>query len=424
MGCAIGLLGGSRDPDQGDGVGVTQDAGRDFVQLGGRQSEDRWGHSHDHVPFGEHLAGRQRPVRSQHVLGYRTQRSVAEELVPVVVLALVIEAGLFDVGHQLLGREAGSGQFGPPPRHQLVDRGVALGLPRLPGRHLAGLVGGEALLGHGMADLGGALGVDRQGGVGDATDLPVPELAGWTGIGLDAVAELDRCGGRSHSADHGGRVEVLPPQGGVGSFRAGLCVQHLDHVGDQHVVVGPRIAGPGGGMAGVGVDEAGGGGRDRSHASASAACSGQVVQIAQCGVPLGVHDGVHILCPAEHSELGDGLVGGDEQLHARAPGGDHSLARPRVTGPAGSVDRVVGGVVDRTDQAEGFGTRSAPEQRGLAARGVVLEGGPREVVAALDDGHAVVGDRVRSHHLHPGHTDSLSPARGTPCNHVQGIQRV
>ena len=176
-------------------------------------------------------------------------------------------------------------------------------------------------------------------------------------------------------------------------------------------------------MAGMGVDEAGGRGRHGSYSPASAAFSGQLVQIAQRGVPLGVHDGVHVLCPTEHPQFGDGLVGSDDQLHARAPGGDHSLAGRRVTGPAGAVEDVVGGVVDGADQAEGFGSRSAPEQRGLTSRGVVLEGGPGEVAAALDDGVAVVGDRVRSHHPHPGHTDSLSPARGTPlqsCSRYSG----
>jgi hypothetical protein len=62
------------------------------------------------------------------------------------------------------------------------------------------------LFGHGLADLGGALGVDSQCLVGDAGDLPVPELARGTGIGLDAIAELDCCGGRGHPADHGGGV--------------------------------------------------------------------------------------------------------------------------------------------------------------------------------------------------------------------------
>jgi hypothetical protein len=120
--------------------------------------------------------------------------------------------------------------------------------------------------------------------------------------------------------------------------------------------VGSGIAGPGGGVAGMGIDQAGGGCRHGSYSPASAPLSGQVVQVAQRGIPLGVHDGVHVLCPTEHPELGDGLVGGDDQLHARAPGGDHSLARPRVTGPTRSVEGVIGGVVDGTDQAEGLGS--------------------------------------------------------------------
>ena len=222
----------------------------------------------------------------------------------------------------------------------------------LTGRHLAGLVGVEALLGHGLVDLGRPLGVDGQGLVGDAGDLPVPELARWSGIGLDAVTELDRFGGRGHPADHGGGMEVLPPEGGVGGLGAALGVQHLDHVGDEHVVVGAGVTGPGGGMAGVGVDQAGGRRRDGGHTSPSAPLFGQFVQVVERGVPFGVHDGVHVLRPTEDPQFGYRLVGGDDQLHARTPGVDQPFPSLRVTGSARSVEGVVGGVVDRADETE------------------------------------------------------------------------
>ncbi len=93
-----------------------------FSNSRSRQAEDLWGHGHDHVPLGEHLPVRQRPVGSQHVRRpARPSASVAEDL-GWAVLALVIEAGPLDVGHQLLGREAGVGQLCPPPGQQLVDR--------------------------------------------------------------------------------------------------------------------------------------------------------------------------------------------------------------------------------------------------------------------------------------------------------------
>ena len=218
--------------------------------------------------------------------------------------------------------------------------------------------------------------------VGDAGDPPVPELARSGRVGLDAVAEVDghlaaasrptmvaawRCS--RHSVVSGA---LVPP----------LSSQHLDHVGDQHMVVGAGVAGPGGGVAGVGVDEAGGRGRDGGHASASAALFGHVVQVGERGVALGVHDGVHVLGPAEHPELGHRLVGGDHQLHARPLGRDQSLAGRRVGGPAGAVEGVVGRVVDRADKAEGLGARAAPGERGLAPGGVVVECRAGEVVAA------------------------------------------
>jgi hypothetical protein len=347
-----GLFGGSRHADQRNGVGITQDASTRLVQLDCREAEDGWRNGHDDVPLGEHLAVRKGPFRSQHVLGQRSQRSIPEDLRPRV-LALVSEAGPLDIGHQLFGREAGSGEFASPFGQQLLDRSVALGLPSLPGDDLAGLVGVEALLGHGLADLGRSLGVDGQGLIGDAGDLPVPELARGTGIGLDAVTQFDCFGGRGHPSDHGGGVEVLPPERRVRSLGPALLVQHLDHVGDEHVVVGTGIAGPGGGMAGMGVDQPGGGGGHRGHATPPAAFFGQVVQIAQRGVPFGIHDGVHVLGSTEHPQLGHRLMGGDDQLHARAPGVDQAFAGRRVTGTARSVEGVVGGVVDGTDQTEG-----------------------------------------------------------------------
>src|SRR5664280_2332422 len=49
-------------------------------------------------------------------------------------------------------------------------------------------------------------------------------------------------------------------------------------------------------------------------------------------------------------------VTGEQLVHARTPGMDQLLAGDGVTRTAGSVDGVVGGVVDRTDQTEGLGT--------------------------------------------------------------------
>jgi hypothetical protein len=113
----------------------------------------------------------------------------------------------------------------------------------------------------------------------------VAELARWSGIGLDAVTQFDCSGSRGHAPHHGGGVEVLPPEGGVGGLGAALLIQHLDHIGDEHVVVGAGVPGPGGGMPGVGVDEAGGRGGDSGHAPPAAPLPGQLVQVGQAWRP-------------------------------------------------------------------------------------------------------------------------------------------
>ena len=226
----------------------------------------------------------------------------------------VADAGTLDIGQELLEWESGIGQFLPPHGQQFVHSGVALGAPGFTGGHLTGLVGVEALFGHGLVDLLGPLGVDGQGFVRDALDLPVAELARGAGVGLDPVAQFDGLPGRGHPADHGRGVEVLSPEGRVRCLGPTPLVQHLDQVGDEHVVVGPRVPGPRRGVPGVGVDETGGRRGDSGHAPPAAPFSGQLVQVFQGGVPLGVHDGVHVVNLAEDPQLGHRLVGGDDQL--------------------------------------------------------------------------------------------------------------
>jgi hypothetical protein len=131
--------------------------------------------------------------------------------------------------------------------------------------------------------------------------------------------------------------------------------------------VGSGVAGAGGGVAGVGVDEALGRRRDRGHASAPPALFGDGVQVGEGRVALGVHDGVHVLGPADHPELGDGLVCRDHQFHAGALGRDQACPVRRAPGPAGAVDGVVGSVVDRAGQPERAGAR-ATHARGVSPR--------------------------------------------------------
>ena len=164
-----------------------------------------------------------------------------------------------------------------------------------------------------------------------------------------------------------------------------------------------RVPGPGGGMTGVGVDQPACRRGNGQAAPPPAALPGDCLQIRQGGVPLGVHDPVHVLGPADHAELGHRLVGGDDQLHARPAGGGKPDARPRVLGAARAVDRPVLLLGHPAGQTEVNGPRPAPDERSLTPGGVVGEGLAGMVVGPAHDRRLVVGDRVRTHHPHPRH---------------------
>ena len=196
---------------------------------------------------------------------------------------------------------------------------------------------------------------------------------------------------------------MLSPQGGVGRLPPSPGVVHAHEVGHQHVVMGAGIAGPGGGVPGRGVGEPFGGGAHRRPAPPSAHAAGDVVEVGQGGVTLGVHDGVHVLGPADDAKLGDGLVGGDHQLHARAGGTDQPVPGGRVTGPAGTEQSLVLVLGHGALEAQGIRSPAAPDQRRLAPGGVVGQRLTGMVVAPGQHGGAVVGDRVGAHHPHPRH---------------------
>ncbi len=110
------------------------------------------------------------------------------------------------------------------------------------------------------------------------------------------------------------------------------------------------VRGPGGGVAGMGVDQPAGLGCHRRPAPPAADAAGDPVQVGEGGVAFGVHDGVHVFGPADHPQLGDALVGGDDQLQAGPARLHQPLTRLGVAGPAGPVDGLVGLGGDRTVQ--------------------------------------------------------------------------
>ena len=94
-------------------------------------------------------------------------------------------------------------------------------------------------------------------------------------------------------------------------------------------------------MAGDGVRQPGGGRGHRCRTTAATTLADEVVEVGHGGVALGVEDAVHVLRAADDSQLRHGLVGGDDQLHARTAGADQPLAGGRVNGATGAEERLV-----------------------------------------------------------------------------------
>jgi hypothetical protein len=205
---------------------------------------------------------------------------------------------------------------------------------------------------------------------------------------------------------------------GVRRLVAALVVAHGDDVGEQHVVVGARVPRPRGGVAGGGVDEPGRRRGDRLFSPAPAPSQGELVQVGEGGVALGVHDGVHVLGSSDDTQLGHGLLRPDDELHARTQGVGQAHPAGGIDGSARAVEGVVGGIGDGALEAEGGCPRASPRQRRLTPARVVAASRLGVIVGEFDDGLAVIGDGVRSHHAHPRHRRSLPTSR---CNRVRGV---
>ena len=153
---------------------------------------------------------------------------------------LVGQAGPFHGVRQLERRVAGSGQLVPPPAHQVLHFVVALAVAGGAGGDRTGPVGSVGA--HGLLDLGRAGGVYFPRFFGDAGDGPTAQSSRRAGVGLDAVAELDRFGRPRHTADGGGGVEVVTQLPGVQAFPTTPLVAHGHDVGNQDI----GVRGPGG----------------------------------------------------------------------------------------------------------------------------------------------------------------------------------
>jgi hypothetical protein len=238
------------------------------------------------------------------------------------------------------------------------------------------------------------------------------EPAGRPRVRFDGVAQLDRPLGGSEPADHGGGVGQVPQPGGIQRLPAAVAVEHLGQVGDQHMIMRCGVAGPGGGVAGAGPQQAPGRGAGLPAAAAAALAGEPLLQERHGGVGLGVDDGVHVIGPAHQPEHRHRLVRRHDQLHPRPTGRGEPCAAMGVTGAAGPEDRLITRVVHHADQAQPVGELAAPFQRGLAAAAVVGQRGTGVVVAAVHHRVAVVVDLVGAHPAEPGHGRSRDTQPG------------
>ena len=102
--------------------------------------------------------------------------------------------------------------------------------------------------------------MDLPGLPGYAGDGRIAQAPRRPGVGLNAVAELDRLGGSRHAPDGGGGVQVVTQLPGVQALPPSPLVAHGHDIGDEHMVVDLGIARPGGGMAWDRPGEPSGGG--------------------------------------------------------------------------------------------------------------------------------------------------------------------
>jgi hypothetical protein len=128
-------------------------------------------------------------------------------------------------------------------------------------------------------------------------------------VGFDGVAQLDRCGRRGHPAERSGSVQQVPQRRGVEGFPAPFAVRHVAQVGDQHVIVGFRIARPRGGVPGAGPDQSVCRAPSLAAAPPAASNAEPGVEVGQGGVGFGVQDGVHVVAAADQTQQRHRLLG-------------------------------------------------------------------------------------------------------------------
>lgn len=82
-------------------------------------------------------------------------------------------------------------------------------------------------------------------------------------------------------ANHGGGLEMFSPHGSIGRLPPAPVIPHLDHIGQQHIIMRARIPGSRRGVPGVPVNQSPCFGRGGRPAPPAASISGDPVDVAQ-----------------------------------------------------------------------------------------------------------------------------------------------
>jgi hypothetical protein len=204
-------------------------------------------------------------------------------------------------------------------------------------------------------------------------------------------------------------VEVVAEQPGVQRFPPASFVAHTDQICDQDVVVNLRVTSAGRRMTGNGPGEAFCRRTQLGTPAPATLVLYNTVEVAHCGVTFGVEDLVHVLGPADHTQLRYRFVRAYDELHAGSHAVHETLAALGVAGAASAKDRPPLVDVHLAVEAEAGRASAAPSHWRLTSGRVVLESTADGVVAPAQDRAFVVADRVGAHHPHPRHRSAPSP---------------
>ena len=298
-----------------------------------------------------------------------------------------------------------------PGGEQFVDAGVTLHGTGRSGRDPAGPVAVLAGTGEVLGDVGGPFREHLTHRVGDPNDAPVPQMPRRPIVQCDVEPQLDRPRGRVETPDHRRCFDRVAQRRTVQRLPATRLVEHLDHVGDQDVIMGGGVPGSRGRMTSHRVGQPTGRGTGLGPASPAAPFLEPAVQPVHRRRSFDVEDRVHRVRLALHAEHRDRLMRRNHQLEPRPARLDQPVTARWDTEPARTERRLVRRRRHLTEQTQNDRACTSPPQRCFTPRPVVGERGTRMIIGATEHRCLVIRDLIRAHRAEPGHLNSRRTSR-------------